>query len=55
MKREAYIPNLEVAQIISSTIADSGWGFASDTLRRSQELLNVTWDLDEKKSTYPFR
>ncbi len=48
-KREAFIPNREVAEVFEAAIKTGDWDDVGNSLRRSDELLKATWDMDERK------
>lgn len=47
--REAYIPNMEVADRLSQSVVDSNWDFYSDAINKSEELLHATWNGEEDR------
>ncbi len=44
---EAFIPNREVAEVFESAIENGDWDDVSDALRRSDELMRATLEMDE--------
>lgn len=40
--KSAYVPNLEVSQRLADSVADSGWGYVSEALAKSEDLLEAT-------------
>lgn len=47
--REAFIPNREVAEVFQSAIETGDWDDVSDALEKSEDLLNATIAMDERK------
>ena len=48
-KKEVSIPNEEIRAEFVNAIKDSGWQEVIQTIKRSQELLEHTWDMDEEE------
>jgi hypothetical protein len=42
--KKAYVPNLEVSERLSKSVAKSDWGYASKALQDSRDILQATWD-----------
>ncbi|HAG69489.1 MAG TPA: hypothetical protein DCL38_05900 [Lachnospiraceae bacterium] len=49
LRKEAFIPNREVAEVYEAAIKTGDWDDVGDALRRSNELLKAVWDGDERK------
>ena len=49
LTKEAFIPNREVAEVFESAIKVGDWDDMIDALRASDDLLNATWNMDNKK------
>ena len=47
-EKKAYIPNLEVSEKLSDAIVSSDWGYASNALQNSRDLLWATWNGKEE-------
>ncbi len=47
-KKEVYIPNNEVKDVFRQTTNGDDWTFLAKTLNNSQNLLEATWNHDEK-------
>ena len=45
-REEVFIPNLEVAQEFLNAVDDPGWGGVVQSLKRSENLLKDTWELN---------
>ncbi|MCC8080685.1 MAG: ATP-binding protein, partial [Lachnospiraceae bacterium] len=45
-KREAYIPNLEVAEAFEDAVSNEQWGIVGRAIAESEKLLNVTLERD---------
>ena len=45
-KKECYVPNLEVSEVLSNAVEDTNWTHVAKALRNSVELLDATIDGD---------
>ena len=49
LRKEAFIPNREVAEVYEAAVKTGDWDDVGEALRRSEDLLRATWDMDEKR------
>ena len=47
-KNECYVPNMEVADVLSNAVSETNWKNVADALRDSDELLEYTLNGDEQ-------
>ena len=47
-KNECYVPNMEVADVLSNAVSETNWKNVADALRDSDELLESTLNGDEQ-------
>lgn len=48
-QKEVFIPNLEVRESFETAVKNNDWQDVNEALRESDELLRLTWELEEEK------